>query len=145
MDKEWRKTVAQNIEMNIFLKSTTSFDSLSKYVREELEELREDLQDLSNDSGTLILREINNETVEYLLPLVNGQEKGFQVHFNEGGGIIAFRSVDSSRGTRVIPIASIEPTYSGARFYELDNQGEVVDEETILPDSIDRAIRFTLF
>lgn len=141
----WRKTVAQNIEMNMFLKSTTSFDNLSKYVREELEELREELMNLSNDSGTLIVKEINDETVEYLLPLVNGQDKGFQIHFNEGGGIIDIRSVDSSRGTRVVPLASIEPTYSGAKFQSLDKQGLMIEEETILPDSIDRAIRFTLF
>lgn len=141
----WREQVAQDIEMNMFLKSTTSFDGLSKYVREEIEGLREDLMELSNDAGSLILKVINNEISEYLLPLVNGQEKGFQVHFNEGGGCVDIRSIDSARGTRVLPLISIDPRYAGAVVHELDEQGSVKEQGFILPDSLDRAFYQTLY
>lgn len=141
----WRQQVGQDIAMNMFLKSTTSFETLSKYVREEIEELQNDLKEFSNGSGTLVSKEINGETIEYLLPLVNRQEKGFQVHFNEGGGCIDIKSVDSARGTRVLPLISIEPKYAGAIVQDLDEQGAVTDEGSILPDTLDRVFEQILY
>jgi len=142
----WRKAVGQSIAKNMFLKSTTTFDGIRKYVEEEIKVLQEDLKEYSGSAGELVVNPINSDTFEYLLPLVGGQEKGFQVHYNRDGGCVDIRSVDSIRGTRarVVPYVSIEPRYDGGVFQYLTEDGYTKDEDVIRPNDLDSVFSHTL-
>lgn len=142
----WRKVVGRKIAQNMFLKSTTTFDGIREYVEEEIKVLQNDLREYSGDSGELVVKKINDETLEYLLPLVGGREKGFQVHYNEDGGCVDIRSIDSTRGTRarLVPYISIEPKYEGGVLQYLTEDGRVDNEDVIRAGDLDSVFLKTL-
>lgn len=140
----WRDHVAYKISKNTFLRNTTTFDSLSAYVKKEILRLQSELLAKSNSGGSLFSITNEDGSIDYVIPYVGGHGKGFQVKYDREAAIIILQDYNDGNENPLSPLVSIEPHSHGAIVKYLDAHEKAGEEEVITPSSLDEIFEKTL-
>lgn len=139
---EWKDAVGSLIENNLFLKTTSSYDGLSKYVREEVERICNELEVKANGAGTLMIEKKHEEIFNYDIPFADNSRKGIQVEYNDESKVVILRRLSIDGETL---LAEIVPYDDGAKVRFYDKKGKWQNDNAINKKTIESLFSAALY
>lgn len=139
----WKESLAKEISENVFLKMTSDYQELKKYVMNEIKRIQLELLELSDGAGTFIEKDEGEGVFYYTLQdKLNNKIKGFKVRYNDTNSEIRFLKIADKNqyqhGVKLLVL--ISPSPEGAFVTYVDNDGYNEGRNLITKESIDHLI-----